>query len=53
MPDVATTSGYLASSALKVWPTNPLERLNAEIMRRTRVVDLFPHDSAIAGLVRA
>ena len=37
----------------KIWSTNPLERINGEIKRRTNVVGVFPNDAAILRLVTA
>lgn len=37
----------------KVWNTNLLERLNAEVKLRTRVVGIFPNDASITRLVGA
>lgn len=38
---------------LQIKSTNPLERLNAEIKRRTNVAGIFPNDRAITRLVGA
>jgi transposase-like protein len=51
--DLLAFTGFPQAHWRKIWSTNPLERVNGEIKRRTNVVGIFPNDASVLRLVTA
>jgi len=52
-PDVLAYMTFPKEHRTKLHSTNPIERLNGEIKRRTEVVGIFPNEGAITRLIGA
>jgi putative transposase len=51
--DLTAFASFPPAHWTKIWSTNPLERVNKEVKRRTNVVGIFPDDAAVLRLAGA
>ena len=49
-PDVTAFADFPLAHWHKIWSTNPLERLNREVKRRSDIVGIFPNPAALLRL---
>jgi putative transposase len=49
-PDICAFASFPGAHWKKIWSTNPLERVNKEIKRRTNVVGIFPNEAGVLRL---
>ena len=52
-PDVLAYMAFPPQHRAKLHSTNPLERLNGEIKRRSEIVGIFPNEEAVTRLIGA
>lgn len=48
--DICAFAAFPTAHWKNIWSTNPLERVNEEIKRRTNVVGIFPNEAAVLRL---
>jgi len=48
--DICAFAAFPQAHWKKIWSTNPLERVNKEIKRRTNVVGIFPNEAGVLRL---
>lgn len=48
--DITSFAAFPTAHWRKIWSTNPLERVNKEIKRRTNVVGIFPNEAGVLRL---